>query len=88
MGSYFDIIKLLNVWATRKKLDGRCDYRKEQGNSPKRSLSLKEVQARTGSNPKAPITRPNRIAEDIWQAQIVRRRVAFRHSFLKSWGVA
>jgi hypothetical protein len=27
------------VWATRIKLDGRCDYRKEQGNSPKRSLS-------------------------------------------------
>ena len=39
MSSNFDIIKLLNVWATRKKSDGRCDYRKEQGNSPKRSLS-------------------------------------------------
>ncbi len=28
-----------SVWATRKKLDGRCDYRKRKGNPSKRSLS-------------------------------------------------
>ena len=30
---------LQNVWAARKKLDGRCDYRKSAGNPSKRSLS-------------------------------------------------
>ncbi len=32
-----------SVWATRYQSDGRCDYRKEQGNSPKRSLSLENA---------------------------------------------
>ena len=30
---------LLDVWATRYQLDGRCDYRKEKGNPPKRNFS-------------------------------------------------
>lgn len=28
-----------NVWATRKKLDGRCEVRKSKGNRSKRSFS-------------------------------------------------
>ena len=30
---------LLNVWATRYQLDGRCEVRKSKGNHSKRSLS-------------------------------------------------
>ena len=31
-----------NVWAARKKLDGRCDYRKRWENLSKRSFSQQE----------------------------------------------
>ena len=33
-----------NVWATRKKLDGRCEYRKSQGNLSKCSFSRRCLQ--------------------------------------------
>ena len=63
-----------NVWATRKKLDGRCDYRKSWENLSKRSLSLDEYGREQGVTLRH-LYRPNSSAVGSWQAEIAHDRV-------------
>ena len=44
MGNRTPFANLLDVWATRKKLDGRCEVRKSKGNLSKRSFSRRCLQ--------------------------------------------
>lgn len=56
------------MWVTRYQSDGRCDYRKGEGNRPKRSLSLylvgREVWKRTAQENALTDT-----AEGYWQTE-------------------
>ena len=82
----YGIIDIASVWATRKKLDGRCEHRKDKGNLPKRSLSGQRYTRELGVTHRI-ISVLTGKAEDSWQAEIVHRRWLSCQSFLNGRGV-